>query len=549
MLNPNLCQLEIGSTFAQRFRITRLIGAGGMGAVYEAESLKGLANRAIKVLQRPPGVKEESFREQFCLEATILCKLPQDHVVQVFDFGVDEKSNLPFIEMEFLRGQNLGERIRPGRGLPPEYLLMLLGQTAKALDTIHGRGVVHRDIKPENLVVVLNDFLQPTVKIIDFGIAKSVLNEANAATTGLKGTPWYVAPEQIMGKNLGPATDRYALAQVAFTLLAGEPYWAGGHAQCQNLAQIFFAMERGTCMAASERIRLLNAEIAQCCGHRDSVTLPRGFDDWFAKATAFHPDQRFATANEMIEQLATLLLGWQAVLPQQSEAAQPIAWRQAERKDAGDVGAQAPEPAPKVWATLTLGVDGPVPIDLLGESGSSGVAKQDNWQDQALHAIDSRVSDSPSVTSTPVLKTVPRVSSGAIVRKIVSYKFMAPIAIVVGVGAFVSWIIGMPHTAPREAQTLNASPVPTSNDAPPRTQPADGSTNDAAVTTSSLSLVVVEPLDTGAGGASVQAHRVGSKPSTKPLRPRTAVEVPQASSAPPNATNPALKFLRGSGHE
>jgi eukaryotic-like serine/threonine-protein kinase len=305
--------LEIGSKFAGRFRIVRLVGAGGMGAVYEAESLKGLANRAIKVLRQPPELKEEKFRELFCLEATILCKLPQDHVVQVFDFGLDEKTKLPFIEMELLKGENLAARVRPGRGLPPEYLLMLLGQTARTLDAINDRGVVHRDIKPENLVVVLDDNLEPTIKIIDFGIAKTVTTGANPATTGLKGTPWYVAPEQIIGKNLSGATDRYALAQVAFTLLTGEPYWSGTQEYSHNLAQMFLAMDQRRCMSASERVRLLNAQLAEWYGRVEPVVLPPEFDEWFARATEFEPQRRFGSAREMIEKLATLLLGWRAV--------------------------------------------------------------------------------------------------------------------------------------------------------------------------------------------------------------------------------------------
>jgi serine/threonine-protein kinase len=327
MYPPLFQPLEIGSRFSGRFRIVRLIGAGGMGAVYEAESLKGLANRAIKVLRQPPELKEEKFRELFCLEATILCKLPQDHVVQVFDFGLDETTKLPFIEMEMLRGENLSARVRPGRGLPPEYLLMLLGQTARTLDVIHDRGVVHRDIKPENLVVVLDDNLEPTIKIIDFGIAKTVTTGANPATTGLKGTPWYVAPEQIIGKNLSGATDRYALAQVAFTLLTGEPYWSGTHEYSHNLAQMFLAMDQRRCLSASERVRLLNERLAESYGFVEPVVLPPGFDDWFTRATEFEPQQRFSSAGEMIDKLATLLLGARSLenhVPYASPVAAPL---------------------------------------------------------------------------------------------------------------------------------------------------------------------------------------------------------------------------------
>jgi serine/threonine-protein kinase len=258
------------------------------------------------------------------LEATILCKLPQDHVVQVFDFGLDEATKLPFIEMEMLKGENLSARVRPGRGLPPEYLLMLLGQTARTLDVIHDRGVVHRDIKPENLVVVLDDNLEPTIKIIDFGIAKTVTTGANPATTGLKGTPWYVAPEQIIGKNLSGATDRYALAQVAFTLLTGEPYWSGTHEYSHNLAQMFLAMDQRRCLRASERVRLLNERLAESYGFVEPVVLPPGFDDWFAQATEFEPQRRFSSAGEMIDKLATLLLGSRS-LENHASYAPPVA--------------------------------------------------------------------------------------------------------------------------------------------------------------------------------------------------------------------------------
>src|SRR5262249_3494258 len=120
--------------------------------------------------------------------------------------------------------EDLGDLLSRQRRLPPAEVVTYLSQAALALDKTHAANIVHRDIKPSNLIVTRRDDGSPCVKILDFGIAKVVANDQQK--TRALGTPLFMAPEQIRGTGaIGPRADLYSLAQVAYTLLTGEPYW------------------------------------------------------------------------------------------------------------------------------------------------------------------------------------------------------------------------------------------------------------------------------------------------------------------------------------
>src|SRR5262249_18192237 len=141
--------LETGSTFHGRYEIARRIKAGGMGAVYEALDLETRRRRALKVML-PSIVSDPVMRARFKTEATVAAEVHSEHIVEVFDAGVDPETGTPFLVMELLEGEELAVVLkRRGRFLPRE-VVSLLGQTALALDKTHAAGIVHRDLKPEN---------------------------------------------------------------------------------------------------------------------------------------------------------------------------------------------------------------------------------------------------------------------------------------------------------------------------------------------------------------------------------------------------------------
>jgi serine/threonine protein kinase len=293
--SPNVAALAPGTVFHERYKIVRRISAGGMGAVYEVTDARTERPKALKVML--PGVIDDAdLRERFEREAKITGQIDSDHIVRVSDAGFDAPTETPFLVMDLLRGEELGRIVRRTGKLPPEEVLLYLRQIALALDKTHAAGIVHRDLKPMNLFVTQRDDGSPCVKILDFGIAKVISAATQANSTRQVGTPLYMAPEQILGdKNIGPAVDIHALGHIAYTLLVGEAYWAQDMVGLEVPYPLFLKIIEPEKEAASKRAA------------RREVTLPEGFDEWFAKATAMKPGDRFERATKAVAALAEVL--------------------------------------------------------------------------------------------------------------------------------------------------------------------------------------------------------------------------------------------------
>jgi serine/threonine-protein kinase len=296
MAAPGFVMLQEGAVFRGRYRVVRAIKAGGMGAVYEAADATTGARRALKVML-PGAIEDPGLRARFALEARITGDVESDHIVRVFDAGIDEATETPFLVMELLQGEDLGQKLKQGGPLPPEEALAYLGQAAMALDKTHAASIVHRDLKPDNLFVTKRDDGSSCVKILDFGIAKVVARQAETQGTQPLGTPLFMAPEQIRGKaDVGAAVDLYALGHIAYALLAGEPYWAEERRSSESLFPLFQAIVAGPAEPPVARVKRLRG-----------VELPSGFDAWFTRATAVEPEARFASATDAVAALEKAL--------------------------------------------------------------------------------------------------------------------------------------------------------------------------------------------------------------------------------------------------
>ena len=209
----------------------------------------------------------------------------------------DAATEMPFLVMELLRGEDLSQRLKRVGRLPPGEVLTYLQQAALGLDRTHAAAIVHRDLKPQNLFLTQREDGAPLVKILDFGIAKIVAEGVTAAgATQSLGTPFYMAPEQFRtATNLTPAVDIYALGMVAYTLMVGKAYWSREAQEAGNLMALAMAAVQGPIDPATQRAAALG------------VALPPGFDAWFAVATAVSPAARFPTAGEAVRALATAL--------------------------------------------------------------------------------------------------------------------------------------------------------------------------------------------------------------------------------------------------
>jgi len=285
--------LPDGSHFAGRYQVVRCIASGAMGAVYEAVHTETGRRCAIKVML-PHIVQSAELRERFKLETRVAAQIESEFIVDVFDAGVDERTGLPFLVMELLRGEELGQRLARAVRFAPAETVTYLHQTALALDRTHQAGIVHRDLKPANLFLTLRDDGSPRIKVLDFGVAKVVADgAAQAAVTRNLGTPFYMSPEQFMGEaRIGPASDIYALGMMAYTFLVGEPYWAPELRNDSNM----FAFVNIAVMGPREPASVRAARLR--------VGLPPEFDAWFAKTTAQNPAHRFPSASAATMALA-----------------------------------------------------------------------------------------------------------------------------------------------------------------------------------------------------------------------------------------------------
>lgn len=195
-----------------KYELQEFLG-GGMSHVYRAQDTVLGRTVAVKILTEQ-GCSDAEAKARFLQEARVASSIVHENIMNVFDFG--EEGGKPFIVMEFLRGENLRDAIRSGRAGDIRNRLRLAAQTAKALDYIHQKKIIHRDIKPENLQVDTTG----RVKLMDFGIAKTEGMQLTRAGFTL-GTPYYMAPEQVLGQQVTSLVDVYSFGILLFELLCG----------------------------------------------------------------------------------------------------------------------------------------------------------------------------------------------------------------------------------------------------------------------------------------------------------------------------------------
>jgi serine/threonine protein kinase len=225
-----------------RYEITRLIGEGGMGRVYEARQISMNRRVALKIL-RAQLATDEKLLARFQQEALSISRLRHPNTITIYDYGKTE-DDLLFMSMELLGGQSLFSILRKEKRLILPRALHIMDQVAGAVGEAHQLGIVHRDLKPENIQVdhVAGD--SDFAKVLDFGIAKIVGGDGRTAegkaltlAGSIFGTPHYMSPEQVHGQKVDHRTDIYSLGIILFEMLAGKPPFDGATPMSVMMAQ------------------------------------------------------------------------------------------------------------------------------------------------------------------------------------------------------------------------------------------------------------------------------------------------------------------------
>ena len=211
-----------GELVADRYRIVRLLGRGGMGEVYEAHDRAIDEPVALKTLP----LDRADAADRLDRELVLARRIVHRGVCRLFDLGVDERGRR-FVTMERLHGETLAEHLARRGALPPAEVATIVTAVAEALAAAHDAGVVHRDLKPHNVFLTeATDAGPARIVIMDFGLARQD-GDDRASATDFAGTPAYMAPEQLTSRTVTTAADVYALGVVAFELLTGALPFAG----------------------------------------------------------------------------------------------------------------------------------------------------------------------------------------------------------------------------------------------------------------------------------------------------------------------------------
>jgi serine/threonine protein kinase len=214
---------RLGSVLEGAYRITRLIGEGGMGAVYEAIQLRLNKRVAIKLMARQLTANQDALA-RFRREAEITSRLGHPNLVNVIDFGASEAGE-PYLVMEYLEGEDLDHRLGRRGTVPIDLAVHIAKQTASALGAAHAQGIVHRDLKPANVFLLHVPGELEFVKVLDFGISKVKAAGVKLTKAAVAlGTPNYMSPEQAAGRTdeIDHPVDQWALACIVWEMLCGQ---------------------------------------------------------------------------------------------------------------------------------------------------------------------------------------------------------------------------------------------------------------------------------------------------------------------------------------
>jgi len=271
---------KIGELLAEKYRVSRLLGSGGMGAVYQAHHEILDKEVAIKLLL--PHVAESQVAvTRFLNEAKAVARLSNEHVAAVLDVGM-LPNGCAYMVLEYLEGCDLAQTLQARGALPMNEAVEYVIQALEAVAQAHAVGIIHRDLKPANLFLTRRADGLPMIKVLDFGISKATTSDVTTTSTTI-GSPAYMSPEQIKSaKHVDPRSDIWSIGVVLYQLLTNEQPFKG-----EQYGEIFFAVLKG----AHTPLSALKPE------------LPSPLSDAVGRCLERDPNRRFQNVGELAEAL------------------------------------------------------------------------------------------------------------------------------------------------------------------------------------------------------------------------------------------------------
>ncbi len=365
----------LGRILGERYRIDRKIGAGGMGAVYLATHVLMDKPVAVKIL-RSELSNDPYAAGRFRREARSASRIEHEACVAVTDFGREPDGTL-FLVMEYLPGRTLWQTLKDDGALPLERVLDISIQIADALVAAHDKGVIHRDLKPENVMLVQRGSRRDVVKVLDFGLAKIVQASDGENFTALTrqgmvfGTPRYMSPEQIEGKQMDPRTDLYAFGVMIHEMITGK-----------------LPFEGPSIMALLNKH--LNEKPEPPSVRFPDIEIPKELEELILQMMAKRPDDRPSSAQEVLDRLLAIRLEWAPGLVLSSVSGVSVQMvsrvHGATGHDGGGVGRASPGRAAGAEDD-----DGELPTMAVAvQAGEEAPAGMDDAPPRAVEAADER---------------------------------------------------------------------------------------------------------------------------------------------------------------
>ncbi|HQR47101.1 MAG TPA: serine/threonine-protein kinase, partial [Thermoanaerobaculia bacterium] len=272
-----LAALPEGTEIGSRYRVVKLLGRGGMGAVYRCRDEELQRDVALKVI-RPEIAADPDVLDRFKREIQLSSRITHRNVLRVYDLG--EADGVRFLTMEFVEGDDLSNLLRKAGSFPVSRLVHLFRQVCEGLKAAHDEGVVHRDLKPQNVMVDAED----RVHLTDFGLAKNLGGTAMTELGAVMGTPAYMSPEQVRGEAVDRRADIYSLGVILYEMASGQTPFSGG--------SVYEVMMRRL-TTAPKPITELNASI------------PAYLRKIMERCLAVDPAARYQTVGEILQDLDT----------------------------------------------------------------------------------------------------------------------------------------------------------------------------------------------------------------------------------------------------